>query len=97
MKTYKKIVMFEWAENLGEDWLATDNLKSLLFTPKFTRPSVMEVTDVTQDIRQVIQQFSEFVDETIFTSNEIEQNLMTYLKRMNTDGEEKESEEKRTE
>jgi hypothetical protein len=87
MKTYRKIVMFEWSEGLGEDWLADDNLKALLFTPKFTRPSVMEITDVTQDIKQVIQQFSEFVDETIFTSKEIEENLMTYLKRMNTDAE----------
>lgn len=47
MKTFKRIVMLEWPESMGADWLSMDNINSLLFTPKYARKTLIQATDIT--------------------------------------------------
>jgi len=71
MKKNKKIFMLEWKESMGPEWMNTDNLKSLMFSKMASKPDLIKVTDVTEDIFTLVKNFTIFLTETINTSADI--------------------------
>ena len=71
MKKNKKIFMLEWDESMGPEWIGIDILKTLMFSKTCSKPNLIKVTDVTEDISTLIEEFHEFLTETINTSADI--------------------------
>lgn len=65
MKFHRKVVILTWPEGLGEQWLNMANLKLLLHSPKHSRPSVLEVEDITEDITKMYKAANDLADEVL--------------------------------
>lgn len=51
-KKVTRVVVFQHDEDLGPEWLNEDNMKALIFSPSHLPPGLIEVKDVTEELRQ---------------------------------------------
>jgi hypothetical protein len=65
MKNYRRVFILEWPEGMGSEWLSTDKLSSLLFTPAFSRRTVIETLDVTHSVEAITRIASALYKSTL--------------------------------